>query len=70
MGDVIRFRILKDHSGFCEKKSEQKSGRGFPSGPVVKIPRVHCRGPGFDPWSGKFCIQPGAVKNKYIKIKI
>lgn len=24
MGDVITFRIFKDHSGFCQKKIEQK----------------------------------------------
>ena len=24
----------------------------FPGGPVVKTPRFHCRGRGFDPWSG------------------
>ena len=25
----------------------------FPGGPVVKTLRFHCRGHGFDPWSGK-----------------
>ena len=24
----------------------------FPGSPVVKTPRFHCRGHGFDPWSG------------------
>ena len=24
----------------------------FPGGPVVRTPRFHCRGHGFDPWSG------------------
>ena len=24
----------------------------FPGDPVVKTPRFHCRGHGFDPWSG------------------
>ena len=24
----------------------------LPGGPVVKTPCFHCRGPGFDPWSG------------------
>ena len=24
----------------------------FLGGPVVKTPRFHCRGRGFDPWSG------------------
>ena len=26
--------------------------RDFPDGPVVKTPHFHCRGRGFDPWSG------------------
>ena len=26
--------------------------RGFPGGPVTKIPPSHCRGPRFNPWSG------------------
>ena len=26
--------------------------RDFPGGPVVKTLRFHCRGHGFDPWSG------------------
>ena len=24
----------------------------FPGGPVVRTPRLHCRGPGFNPWLG------------------
>ena len=28
--------------------------RDFPGGPVVKTPCSQCRGPGFDPWSGKY----------------
>ena len=24
----------------------------FPGGPVVKMPLFHCKGHGFDPWSG------------------
>ena len=24
----------------------------FPGGPVVRTRHSHCRGPGFDPWSG------------------
>ena len=27
--------------------------RDFPGGSVVKMLRFHCRGRGFDPWSGK-----------------
>ena len=26
--------------------------REFPGGPVARTPHFHCRGPGFDPWSG------------------
>ena len=26
--------------------------RDFPGSPVVKTPHFHCRGHGFDPWSG------------------
>ena len=26
--------------------------RGFPASPVVKVPCFHCRGHGFNPWSG------------------
>ena len=26
--------------------------RDFPGGAVVRTPRFHCRGHGFDPWSG------------------
>ena len=35
----------------------------FPGGPVVKIPHFHCRGRGFGPWLGKFCM-PCGVANK------
>ena len=27
-------------------------GWEFPGSPVVRTPRFHCWGPGFDPWSG------------------
>ena len=37
--------------------------RDFPGGPVVKIPRFHCRGHGFHPWSGKYAAWPGQKKN-------
>ena len=30
----------------------QDRWRELPGGPVVKTPRFHCRGHGFDPWSG------------------
>ena len=29
----------------------------FPGGPVVKTLHFHFRRHGFDPWSGKFCLQ-------------
>ena len=29
-----------------------QGGMGFPGGPVVKTLHFHCRGRGFDPWSG------------------
>ena len=28
--------------------------RDFSGGPVIKTPCFQCRGPGFDPWSGKY----------------
>ena len=31
---------------------KRNSLRNFPGGPVVKTPCFHCRGQGFDPWSG------------------
>ena len=34
--------ILKKNQTTCE----------FPGGPVVRTLHSHCRGPGFDPWSG------------------
>ena len=33
-------------------KKNEDSG-DFPGGAVDKTPRSQCRGPGFDPWSGK-----------------
>lgn len=35
----------------------------FPDGPELKTPYFHCRGRGFDPWSGKFHMY-GVNKNK------
>ena len=32
--------------------SLETEGRAFPGGPVVKTPRFHCRGCGFNPWVG------------------
>ena len=30
----------------------KRCAREFPGSPVVRTPCFHCRGPGFDPWSG------------------
>ena len=42
----------------------------FPGGPVVKTPHSHCRGHGFDPWSGKLRSHmpcgSAKSKNRYI----
>ena len=35
-----------------EERSKINDLWDFPDGPVVKMPRSQCRGPGFDPWSG------------------
>ena len=35
-----------------QRPEEMPKGRDFPGGPVAKAPYAHCRGPGFDPWSG------------------
>ena len=32
---------------------QEGSNRDFPGGPVVKTTGSQCRGPRFDPWSGK-----------------
>ena len=36
----------------------------------LKIPRFHCRGHRFDPWSGKFHMLHGAVKKNFLMITI
>ena len=33
--------------------NNKKANRDFPGGPVGKTPCSQCRGPGFEPWSGK-----------------
>ena len=40
--------------------------RDFPGGPVVKTLHFHCRGCGFDPWSGKM---PHGMAKKFKKKK-
>ena len=50
-----------------ELKIEKSTGRDFPAGAVVKTPYSHCRGHGFDPWSGKgrlTCLTVGPKKKK------
>ena len=37
---------------YPEETIIQKDTWDFPGSPVVKIPCFHCRGLGFDPWSG------------------
>ena len=32
-----------------KKLNKKKDGGKFPGGPVVRTPRFHCWGPGFDP---------------------
>ena len=36
----------------------------FRGGPVVKTFCFHCRGHGFQPWLGKFCVPRGVAKKK------
>ena len=47
-----------------QKKFSRYKGakRDFPGGPVIKTLHFQCRGHGFDPWSGKFCMLPGTAK--------
>ena len=42
-------------------------GGDFPGGPVVKTLHFHFRRHGFDPWSGKFCLQ-SKKKKKSLQI--
>ena len=46
----------------------QTGGEDFPGGPGVKTPCFHCRGHGFDPWTGKF-LMPHCVAKKKNKNK-
>ena len=41
----------------------------LPGGPMIKTPRFHCRGHGFDPWSGKFRLplQCGQKRKEYVQ---
>ena len=53
-----REEISEDWSRW-EKSVESVKVQDFPGTPVVKTPSFHCRGHGFDPWSGKI---PHAVE--------
>ena len=48
--EAMHLTELNHNDGFQESKV--KSIWDFPGGPVVRTPRFHCRGQGFDPWSG------------------
>ena len=43
-------------------RPQKNTHQDFPGGPVVKTLCFHCRGHGFDPWSGKFHMPCGATK--------
>ena len=50
------FKILNTLKRFClfvcfVFSFKELRLRDFPGGPVVKTPRFHCKGSGFDPWS-------------------
>ena len=37
---------------FSSRFSKLEASRDFPGGPVLRTLHFHCRGHGFDPWSG------------------
>ena len=45
---------LRSHmqNGVAKKKKKRRIIGEFPGSSVVRAPRFHCRGPGFDPLSG------------------
>ena len=43
---------LEEVLGWVGEQPVKSPCRDFPSSPVVKTPCFHCRGHGFDPWSG------------------
>ena len=47
----------------------QNEAGGFPGSPVVRAPRFHCWGHGFDPWSGNLrsCMLRGMAKKTKTK---
>ena len=54
-GEGGRREYLSDQrkpEDFRRGQSTKEEKRDFPGTPVVKTPRFHCRGHGFDPWSG------------------
>ena len=48
--------VNENHISHCWRKGvtnkERGKARDFPGSPVVKTLSFHCRGHGFDPWSG------------------
>ena len=69
--------ISKAKSWFFEKIfslkryiSRLKKESDFPSGPVVKTPRFHFRGHGFNPWSGKFHMLCGVAKKNQTEYRL
>ena len=47
---IVLFRSLCMFENFQNK--DLGKNRDFPGSPVVKTPRFHCGGDGFDPWLG------------------
>ena len=49
---LFRTGKLRFKKNQAEKKKEKKQCREFSGGPVVRALHFHCRGHGFNPWSG------------------
>ena len=50
---VVNTSPAQGHGAFWDGVFSKGKIREFPNGPVVRTPRFHCQGPGFNPWSGK-----------------
>ena len=44
--------VVPTDSGDSQPVTQSTPFREFPGSPVVRTPRFHRRGPGFNPWSG------------------